>query len=113
MVDTLKKRRDFLAAAKSAYQSTPTVVVQLLRRDDENGPRVGFTCTKKLGNAVTRNRIRRRLKEAVRVAISPLLKVGHDYVLIGRAQTESRPFEAIQKDIISAIDRLHSKPTKV
>lgn len=70
---------------------------------------MGFTCTKKLGNAVTRNRIRRRLKEAARLASEPYLKPGFDYVLIGRAATENRGFEDLKKDIISALNRVHAQ----
>jgi ribonuclease P protein component len=105
----LKLRRDFVAASKAAYQSTPGIVVQARNRDDSDPPRVGFTCTKKLGNAVIRNRIRRRMREAVRLAMAAHAKPGYDYVLIGRSAAENRTFEALQKDIISALDRLHAK----
>jgi ribonuclease P protein component len=92
--------------------STASVVVQGRKRDDENGARVGFTCTKKLGNAVTRNRIRRRLKEAARLAMPVLAKPDHDYVLIGRSAAETRGFEQLTKDIISALTKLHSGQAK-
>jgi len=76
-------------------------------RSDGKPPRIGFTCTKKLGNAVIRNRIRRRIREAARLAMPQIAMAGHDYVLIGRASAEKRGFEALKKDIISALAKLH------
>jgi ribonuclease P protein component len=107
-MDRLLKRRDFLAAAKAPAVSTTSVVVQGRKRDDDQGARVGFTCTKKLGNAVVRNRIRRRLKEAARLSMPSLVKPDYDYVLIGRNAAETRGFEELTKDIISALTKLHA-----
>jgi ribonuclease P protein component len=104
----LLHRRDFLAAAKAPSQAMPGVVIQCRRRGDAENPRVGFTCTKKLGNAVIRNRIRRRLREAARLTMPAIANPGCDYVLIGRATTENRTFEALRKDIISALNKLHA-----
>jgi ribonuclease P protein component len=108
MTARLLKRKDFLQAARGLSQAASGVVVQCRARGDEGPPRLGFTCTKKLGNAVMRNRIRRRLKEAARLAATPYFKRGHDYVLIGRAGSVARGFEDLQKDIISALTRLHA-----
>jgi ribonuclease P protein component len=108
MMDRLLIRRDFLAAAQARAQGSACFNMQMRNRADEAPPRVGFTTSKKLGNAVTRNRIRRRLKEAVRLAMGPHAKPGHDYVLIGRPATLTRDFEALQKDIISALAKLHA-----
>ena len=87
----------------------PAFVVQALARKDEEPARIGFTCTKKLGNAVIRNRIKRRLKEAARLSLPNIVKPGFDYVVIGRAPAENRPFEVLQSDLISAAARLHVK----
>ncbi len=108
MVERLLKRRDFVAASKAVAKSMPGVVMQARNRADDNPARVGFTCTKKLGNSVMRNRIRRRLREAARLTLDDLVRPGHDYVLIGRAATENRSFEALKKDIISALAALHA-----
>ena len=104
----ITQRRDFLAAAKALSQVTPGVIVQMRDRKDESPARVGFTCTKKIGGAVTRNRIRRRLRESVRLVVETIAKPGHDYVLIGRVATEKRDFEELHKDIISALTKLHA-----
>lgn len=107
-MDRLLRRRDFLAAAKAPSAATPGLVVQARPRPDDAAFRVGFTTTKKLGNAVVRNRIRRRLREAARLTLPGLALPAHDYVLIGRAAAATRDFDALRKDIISALNRLHA-----
>ena len=108
-MERLKRRQDFVAAAKGVYQPMPGFVMQALNRFDGQPSRLGFTCTKKLGNAVMRNRIRRRLKEAARLCLTPATKPGFDYVVIGRLAAENRPFQLLQSDLISAVERLHTK----
>ena len=106
-MERLLRRRDFLAAARGPSRAKTGAVVQMLKRDDHAPARIGFTVTKKLGNAVTRNRIRRRLKEAVRTSLASQFRNGHDYVLIGRLGTKARDFSALIQDIRSALDQLH------
>ena len=65
--------------------------------------RLGFTVTKKVGNAVVRNRTRRRLKEAARLALAEAPATGHDLVLIGRDATRARPFADLQDDLRRAL----------
>jgi len=108
----LKRRREFLAAARGASRAAPAVVVQMLKRGDEGPPRVGFTVTRKLGGAVARNRIRRRLKEAVRLALPGCMKPGRDYVFIGRPETALRPFGLLQQDLMDAVGRIESSPIR-
>jgi ribonuclease P protein component len=103
----LLRRRDFLAAARGQSRPSPGAVVQLRQRGDEGPPRIGFTVTSKLGGAVRRNRIRRRLKEAVRLAAADHFRTGCDYVIVGRAATIDRPFAKLISDIISAVEYLH------
>jgi ribonuclease P protein component len=112
-MNRLLQRRDFLAAAKAPAVSTPGIVIQCRVRNDADPARVGFTCTKKLGNAVMRNRIRRRIKEAARLSMPSLALAAHDYVLIGRGTAETRDFDLLRKDIISALTKLHAGQGKV
>ena len=106
----LKRRQDFVAAAKASYTAMPGMVVQARDRKDEGQPRVGFTVTKKQGNAVVRNRIKRRLREIARLHLKGQAQKGFDYVLIGRAQGAARDFRDLEKDLNSALNRLHRKP---
>ncbi len=113
-IETLRKRKDFLAAAKAKRQHMPGFVIQARKRNaDETDPqliRVGYTCSKKVGNAVARNRAKRRLREIARTTLPVWGKPGHDYVLIGRAQeTSSRDFATMVSDLKRALSVLHPK----
>lgn len=81
------------------------VVLQALNREDAEPARLGFTVTRKVGNAVIRNRTRRRLKEAARLLLAERPVAGFDLVLIGRDSTRKRNFIALQTDIRRALDR--------
>ena len=106
-MERLKRRQEFVAAAKAAYAAMPGMVVQARDRKDVAPARVGFTATKKLGNAVVRNRTKRRLREIARLKLARLARPGHDYVLIGRGPTTTRAFTDLEHDLISALKRLH------
>ncbi len=102
----LKRRPEFLRAASAGKKAAVGgVVLQALARNDSGPARVGFTVTKKVGNAVVRNRTRRRLKEAARLLLTERPVSGVDLVLIGRASTRQRNFIALQADIGRALDR--------
>lgn len=103
----IKNRKDFLAAARAETIRARGVVVQARKRTDDGPARTGFTVTRKIGNAVVRNRCRRRLKEAVRLSLADRLLGGCDYVFIGRATTRQRSFEALQSDLIFAVDKFN------
>jgi ribonuclease P protein component len=105
---TLTQRADFLRAASALRQSTPGFLLQARdRRDGDPLVRVGFTCSKKLGNAVARNRAKRRLREVARLGLPGLARPGWDYVLVGRPQTTaSRDFAAMQGDLAKACGKL-------
>jgi ribonuclease P protein component len=107
-MERLKHRSDFLAAATGAKVPAAAFVLQTRRRDDEAPPRFGFTVSKKVGNAVERNRVRRRLRELVRRAAGRIV-AGHDYVLIGRRAALRFPFEQLIGDFEGALKRVHGK----
>jgi ribonuclease P protein component len=109
-LEILAKRRDFLACARppARKQGTKAMMLQGRNRQDADGIRVGFTCSKKVGNAVARNRAKRRLREVARMVLPSHGRAGWDYVLIGRAtETAQRPFEELKRDLIYALKRVH------
>jgi ribonuclease P protein component len=107
-VERLRQRADFLAAAGGRKVTTAAFVLQARERDNGGPTRVGFTVSKKVGNAAERNRVRRRLREVVRLSGADRLRTGHDYVLIGRRRALSLSFERITTDFDGALLRLKS-----
>ena len=92
----LKIRPDFLAVQKGKRLRGPYFLLETLDRGDpEQAPRIGFTVTKKQGNSVERNRMRRRLREVVRHMAGVPFKPGHDYVVVARRDTLSAPFDGL------------------
>ena len=95
-------------AARGRRAAVHGLVLQALPRDDQGPMRLGFTVTRKVGNAVVRNRTRRRLKEAARLVLNDLAlaeapPTGHDLVLIGRDATRARPFAELMDDLRRAM----------
>jgi ribonuclease P protein component len=105
-MERLRQRADFLAAATGAKVPTAAFVLQARKRDDHGPVRLGFTVSRKVGTAVERNRVRRRLREIVRLSAATGLSAGHDYVLVGRRAALSLPFEQITEDFKRALRRL-------
>jgi ribonuclease P protein component len=100
----LKRRADFLrVAAKGRRVPVHGLVLQVLARDDDGPVRLGFTVTKKIGNAVLRNRTRRRLKEAARLLLRDHPVRGVDLVLVGREGTRGRDFAELMDDLRRAL----------
>jgi ribonuclease P protein component len=111
-MERLRQRADFLAAASGAKTPAAGFVLQANRRRDSDGVRVGFTVSKKVGTAVERNRVRRRLREIVRLAPDATLRPGHDYVLIGRRAALELPFAKMVEDFNRALSRVHARAAR-
>ena len=104
----LKRRAEFLRVAGERRKwAAPGLVLQARRREaDEDGIRIGFTASRKVGGAVVRNRARRRLKAAAAEVMARHAAPATDYVLIARAETPTRPFAALLADLETALKRL-------
>ncbi len=102
--ETFEHRTDFLRlAAKGRKFARPGFVLQALKGEAATPLRVGYTATKKLGNAVARNRARRRLKEAARLSLAEMNISGVELVFICRQETATIPFAALQSSLKSAL----------
>lgn len=97
-----------MAAASGARVTVTAFVLQSRRRADEGPVRVGFTVSRKVGNAVERNRVRRRLREVVRLSDTERFQAGNDYVLIGRRAALELPFARLVEDFAGALKRIHN-----
>ena len=108
---TLQHRPDFLRCATGRKQGTAGFLLQARARDqsdDSNLPRVGFTATKKIGNAVARNRAKRRMRALAREMLKDAARPGWDYVLVARPDaTTTRDFALLRADLAAAISAVH------
>jgi ribonuclease P protein component len=111
-MDRLRQRADFLAVANGARVSSAAFVVQSRRRDDDGPIRVGFTVSRKNGTATERNRIRRRLRELVKLLDVISMRPHSDYVLVGRRAALNRDFATMLDDLRSALHRLDRQASK-
>jgi ribonuclease P protein component len=107
-MERLRQRADFLAAASAAKVTAPAFLLQARKRADDGPVRCGFTVSKKVGNAVERNRVRRRLREVVRLSAAKAMRTGHDYVLVGRRAALNLPFDRMVQDFDGALQRIHA-----
>lgn len=111
-LSVLKQRADFLRAARARRQPMPGFLLQArLRAPDEPAQtpiRIGYTCSKKVGNSVARNRAKRRLREIARAVLPVDGQPGWDYVLVGRHDaTATLPFDQLKADLAQALRKLH------
>lgn len=107
-VGRLKSRPQFLAVRAGEKRKGRLFLLEVLDRKEPDAPaRVGFTVTKKHGNAVERNRMRRRLKEAVRLNAAFAMQPGHDYVVVARRDVLDAPFQQLAAQLA---DRIKARP---
>jgi ribonuclease P protein component len=114
-ISRLKRRADFQRAARGQRARMDAFALQANRRaaaPDGLGARVGFTVTKKLGGAVVRNRIRRRLKEALRLSPNLETQPDRDYVLMAQREALGRRFDLLQADLRRAFLLVHARPPR-
>lgn len=110
---TLRRRAEFLAVRAGARWATPALVLEAKRRSGQaDGARFGFTVSKQVGGAVERNRIRRRLRAAVRDVLADQTRPDYDYVLIARRPALDTAFAALVADLVNALKRVHASRTQ-
>ena len=116
-ITRLLQRADFLRLREIGSKAVAcSLVLQAARHPsvspdftpEESAIRLGFTTSKKLGNAVTRNRIRRRLKAVADDVMPPIARRGYDYVIIGRKAALDRTYEELTRDLRYALRRIHA-----
>ena len=108
-LETLSKRSDFVAASKAEKYVGKSIIIQA-RPNSLQTIRVGYTASKRVGNAVARNRAKRRMRAAVAETLAFYGTSGTDYVLIGRAQTTcNTKFEELKNELICAFENLNVK----
>jgi ribonuclease P protein component len=104
---SIRKRSDFLAANAASRVATPGFVLLVRnRKDGDAAMRLGITVTKKIGNAVIRNRMKRRFREIAQAVIATNGAIGSDYILIGRAGGVERDFAAMKADLSKALAKV-------
>ena len=101
-ISVIRKRADFLATNRGLRNARPGFVL-LTRPNEDQGKRFGVTVTKKIGNAVVRNRMKRRFRELLRAALPEEGLPGHDHVLIGREGGVERDFATMREELSRAL----------
>ena len=112
MIDRLRKRAEFLAARRGRRLNGPFFFIETRDRGDGRAARFGLTVTKKIGMAVERNRIRRRLREAIRVAAGADMQAGFDYVIVARRELLDVPFETLKGELARRFRRVANPASK-
>lgn len=113
MLPSITSRRDFVAANQHGKKFvTPRFILLANQRSHDHpvapAPRIGITVTKKIGNAVVRNRIKRQLREAIRATFTPHSQERYDYVIIARHGLIKAPYATITRDMEFAFSRIHA-----
>ena len=113
MIDTIRNRHAFLSLRdKGVKKVTKPFILQARALGTDEPPRFGLTASKKIGNAVRRNRARRRMRALVRLHLANSARVGHHYGLIARFDMPDAPFDVLETEFLAAIETVHSQIEK-
>ena len=109
MMETIRKRQGFLVLRdRGVKKVTKPFILQALDRKNEEAPRFGLTASKKIGNAVRRNRARRRMRALVRLHLAQRARLGYHYGLIARFDVADMPFDRLEAQFLDAIKAVHA-----
>lgn len=109
-INPIRKRADFLAARNGVRASGSAVRIEAFNtKNFDRAPRIGLTVTKKNGNAVMRNRIKRRLRAAIICNGTDEMRDAHDYVFISRPIALHAPFDTLRHDVRTLIEKSHKR----
>jgi ribonuclease P protein component len=111
--ERLHRRPEFVAAASGPRAHCQLLTLQMRRRADDAAPRLGVTVTKRVGNAVERNRIRRRLRAAAGTVVPAAAQPGHDYVIVARRALLAAAFPRVVAELSHAFGRVHKARARV
>ena len=98
----ITKRSDYVKASKGQYIKTSALFLQKAKRDDKKNPRYGVTASKKIGNAVERNKAKRRIRHAIKEVLPKYGKSGYDYVVIATIKTNKVSWNTVLNDLEKA-----------
>ena len=102
-IDKITKRSDYLRASKSKYFRSNSFIIQFYNRADTLGPRYGVTATKKIGNAIKRNKAKRRIRNLVKDLLPKYGKNGYDYVFIAKENLINEDWEVLKDESTSVL----------
>ncbi len=102
-IDKITKRADYLRASKSKYFRSNSFIIQFYNRADTFGPRYGVTATKKIGNAIKRNKAKRRIRNLVKDLLPKYGKNGYDYVFIAKENLINEDWEVLKEESTSVL----------
>ena len=102
-IDKITKRQDYLRASKSKYFRSNSFIIQFYNRADTLGPRYGVTATKKIGNAIKRNRAKLRIRNLVKDLLPKYGKNGYDYVFIAKENLINEDWEVLKEESTSVL----------
>ena len=105
-IDKITKRSDYLRASKSKYFRSNSFIIQFYNRADTLGPRYGVTATKKIGNAIKRNKAKRRIRNLVKDLLPKYGKNGYDYVFIAKENLINEDWEVLKEESTSVLKDL-------
>lgn len=97
-IEKITKRSDYVRASNSTFKRTSSLIIQLYNREDTSGPRYGITASKKIGNAIKRNKAKRRIRHLIKNLLPKYGKNGYDYVFVAKEKVIDSPWDSLLQE---------------